>query len=393
MLKRFLGFMIAAIVVACAVPAHAFMLGEESKGAKIKVTDESDLTIRIRLQPRIDSGDIITSKDGTSYVKDSDMYMRRVRLEMSGQAVKNLKYNLTLDADKWDKVDSKGATAKVALLYANINYTFMPEFSLEFGKNKLPYSRVSLTSSSAQLLIERPVSTEAAKKLFGGASDSYYQTALKAEGKVAEGIFGYALALADGWSNGETLYTGKTVFKTGQLIVGRIELSPPGWVEAKKSDAHLGKGKHLTLGVSAAQQNDIEYKSGLVYYDEDRKLTGIDVSAHYEGFTAQFERIGWTIDSSEPAVGKKEPKGWYAQAGYFIAGPDIEPVARYEDYDQNSKVANSKEKTTTVGLNWYPKGHSLKLGINRVHTTYESAVDLANDSSKDVYQVQGQFYF
>ena len=218
--------MIAAIVVACAVPAHAFMLGEESKGAKIKVTDESDLTIRIRLQPRIDSGDIITSKDGTSYVKDSDMYMRRVRLEMSGQAVKNLKYNLTLDADKWDKVDSKGATAKVALLYANINYTFMPEFSLEFGKNKLPYSRVSLTSSSAQLLIERPVSTEAAKKLFGGASDSYYQTALKAEGKVAEGIFGYALALADGWSNGETLYTGKTVFKTGQLIVGRIELSP-----------------------------------------------------------------------------------------------------------------------------------------------------------------------
>ena len=81
MLKRILGFMIAAIVVVCSVPADAFMLGEESKGAKIQVTDESDLTIRIRLQPRVDSGDIIIkSKDGNSYVKDSDMYMRRVRL-------------------------------------------------------------------------------------------------------------------------------------------------------------------------------------------------------------------------------------------------------------------------------------------------------------------------
>ena len=383
--------MIAAIVVVCSVPAEAFMLGEESKGAKIQVTDESDLTIRIRLQPRVDSGDIIKSKDGNSYVKDSDMYMRRVRLEMSGQAVKNLKYNLTFDADKWDKVEN---TNKVALLYAYINYTFMPELSLEFGKNKLPYSRVSLSSSSAQLLIERPVSTEAAKKLFG-AGDPYYQTAFKVEGKIAGGVFNYAVALADGWSNAETIYTApsRKVFKAGELIVGRIELSPPGWVEAKKSDAHLGKGRHLTLGVNAAQQNNIEYKENA--YDEDRKFTGIDVSAHYEGFTAQFERTGWTIDSSDPAVGKKEPKGWYAQAGYFIAGPDLEPVARYEVYDQNSDAANSKEKTTTVGLNWYPKGHSLKFGINRAHTKYESAASgyLANDSAKDVYQVQGQFYF
>src|SRR3990172_3296782 len=99
MLRRILGFMIAAIVVACSVPAQAFMLGEESKGAKIQVTDESDLLIRIRMQPRFDYGDIIKNKAGTSYEKDSDMYMRRVRLEMSGQAVKNLKYNLTLDAN------------------------------------------------------------------------------------------------------------------------------------------------------------------------------------------------------------------------------------------------------------------------------------------------------
>src|SRR3972149_893900 len=306
MLKRILSLMIAAIVIACSVPAQAFMLGEESKGAKIQVTDESDLLIRIRMQPRFDYGDVIKSKDGTSYEKDSDMYMRRVRLEMSGHLVKKLKYNLTLDADKWGKAEN---TDKVALLYAYLNYTFAPEFSLEFGKNKLPYSRVSLSSSSAQLLIERPVSTEAAKKLFG-AGDPYYQTAFKAEGKVSEGIFSYALALADGWSNAEAIHTtpSRKGVRAGELVVGRIELSPPGWVEAKKSDAHLGKGKHLTLGVNAAQQNNIEYKENA--FDEDRKLAGFDLSAHYEGFTGQFENIGWAVDSVDPALGKKEPKGW-----------------------------------------------------------------------------------
>ena len=79
----------------------------------------------------------------------------------------------------------------------------------------------------------------------------------------------------------------------------------------------LARARHLTLGVNAAQQNNIEYKENA--YDEDRKFTGIDVSAHYEGFTAQFERTGWTIDSSDPAVGKKEPKGLVRSGRLFYS--------------------------------------------------------------------------
>ena len=160
---------------------------------------------------------------------------------MSGQAVKNLKYNLTFDADKWDKVEN---TNKVALLYAYINYTFMPELSLEFGKNKLPYSRVSLSSSSAQLLIERPVSTEAAKKLFEQEIPIIRRRS-RSRVRSREGVFNYAVALADGWSNAETIYTApsRKVFKAGELIVGRIELSPPGWVEAKKERCPSWQGQ------------------------------------------------------------------------------------------------------------------------------------------------------
>lgn len=50
---------VAATVGVVALPAQAdFALGEETKGATTKFSDEADVTIRVRLQPRLDLGDI-----------------------------------------------------------------------------------------------------------------------------------------------------------------------------------------------------------------------------------------------------------------------------------------------------------------------------------------------
>ena len=122
---------------------------------------------------------------------------------------------------------------------------------------------------------------------------------------------------------------------------------------------------------------------------------GADISGHYEGFTAQFEYNLWKEEYTDPSKKAKEPKGWYAQAGYFISGLNAEPVARYEVYDQDSNSSDKKETTTTIGANWYGKGHSFKIGLNWAHTEYEKSASgwLANDDTKDVYQVQAQLYF
>jgi len=348
------------------------------------------LNIRVRLQPRIDYGDIIKSQDGKSYTSDKDFYLRRIRLEMSGALlVKTLKYNLTLTGDKWDKA---GNTNEIGVQYAYLEWEMDDAFALISGKEKLPYSRVSLTSSSKQLSIERPVSTEAAKKLFG-KTEAYYQPKIAAKGKFLEGVIGYEAAFADGWQNGESIQTGLTVFKASPFYVARVELSPPGWTEPKKSDANLGKGKHLVLGLDYAAQTGIEYKEN--NYKEDRALAGIDLSGHYEGLTFQLEYNAWNVKFTDPSKKEQTPNGWYAQAGYFIDGPMIEPVIRYEVYDQDSNSSNKKETDTTIGVNWYLKGHSLKWGLNWVHSEYEKSNSnwLANSDKKDVYQLQAQIYF
>lgn len=387
------GFGILALGLSAA-PASAadFYFGEETKGVTL-TSNESDLNIRIRMQPRFDYGDLgIKSKDGKTYTKESDLYLRRIRLEMGGSLLaKTIKYNLTLSADKWEM---NGNTNAVGVLYSYITWEADDAVNFTVGKAKLPYSRVSLTSSSKQLLIERPVSTEAAKKVFG-QTDAYYQPKVAAHGKFFDGIINYEVAFADGWSNGNTIQTGKTVYKSSSpMYVGRVELSPPGWVEKSKSDAHLGKGQHLTIGLDYAAQKDIEY-STTQDYQESRALWGADLSAHYKNISAQFEYNQWAIASSDPTVADSRPNGWYAQLGYFIDGLNIEPVGRYEVYDHNSQKINNEETVTTLGANWYGKGHSLKVGANWERHRFAGGLSsrLAHDDSQDKFQVQAQMYF
>src|SRR3972149_4792328 len=272
----------AAAVLFLGGVAHAegFLLGEEGKGITVKAAENTDLNVRIRLQPRFDAGDLIKSDETTptSYDGETDFYLRRIRLELGGHIVKNLRFNLTLEGDKNSKAPGKSSN-EVKVLYAYGDYKFADPFSIRFGKAKLPYSRVSLTSSSKHLLIERPFSTEDAKKLF----DDYYQAHLLLHGKIAGGAAAYSLTGRPGGGPGGGV-NGKTVHKSGLLYVGRLEISPPGWVEKSQSDAHLGKGRHLTLGVNYAAQNGIEYAGNA--FEEDRNLWGVDLSGHWQGPTA-----------------------------------------------------------------------------------------------------------
>ena len=371
--------------------AEGFVLGEETKGATISIAEHTNLTIRFILQPRMDLGDLTTSRDGRRYESETDFYVRAVRLQFEGSLIKNLTYAVHLSADKWQQ---KGHDDEVELFYAFLDYKFLDELSARAGKAKLPYSRISLTSIGKQLLLERPVSTEAAKKVF----DKYLQPYFLLHGRFLGGILAYNLAVADGWEEGKTLRVGNTVHTAHPLFVGRIELSPPGWIEEKKSDAHLGRARHLTLGVHYATQDSIEYRENT--FEEDRDLFGFDLSGHWKGITAQFEYNQWREDFTDPAKRSKEPRGWYLQAGYFIntvkgIGINLEPVARYEEYDQDSNASDKKEKMWTVGANWYAKGHSLKVGANWAHTSFERQATgrLARDNKKDVFQLQIQLYF
>ncbi len=388
-----------------------FLLGEESKGVTVK-GDGADMTFRIRLQPRYDFRDTMKASDGRSYVSGNDMYFRRMRLEMSGSLVtKSLSYSLAFSGDKWD---AAGTNAVLKLYAATIGWEFCDEFSIRYGKTKLPYSRITLVPDQTLMLIELPSFTNPMTALFG-QTDSYYQPAFAVKGKFLDGIIAYEAAVADGWQTGETLYAkGKyqgiddsaaTFVRKGiPLYVGRVEVSPPGMVEKKRADGQLGRGMHLTLGANIAAQKEITYAGDEVNSNkvnaglkEDRLLAGYDLSFHYKGFAYLFEYATWTIHYTEEGRAAVAPKAYIVQAGYLVDNfnLNLEPCVRYEEFNEDSNLPDRKQRSTTLGLMWYLKGHSLKVGANWVQTRYEDSASgkLPDDAQKDTYQIQGQLYF
>src|SRR3972149_5266791 len=125
---------ISALGTIAAAPAYAgFYFGDETKGVTIS-NNESDLNIRIRLQPRFDFGDIVKSKDGKSYEGDKDLYLRRIRLELGGRVLtKTLLYNLPVMADKWEKA---GNTNAVGIQYAYLKWLPAPPLFPSAGEGK-----------------------------------------------------------------------------------------------------------------------------------------------------------------------------------------------------------------------------------------------------------------
>ncbi|MDF1582773.1 MAG: porin [Methyloprofundus sp.] len=351
------------------------------KGLKVSKGDAS-MKIRVRLQPRLDSLDI--NKDWNT---STDFYLRRARLEVSGQIMKGLTYSMILASDKSGKRD-KSKTTDFNLLYAYADYKYNDMVGIRGGKAKLPYSRVSLASSSKQLMVERPYSTDAAKGLFG----DYYQANAMLHGGFLDGVIKYKLAFADGGydKKGSPIDYYRND-RSSLLVIPRLEFSLPGWVEKKMSDSHLGKGQHLAWGMSAGIQDETKLGNGDTIAQQ---LYSTDLSFHYENITAQAEYNYMNTDFGTAADKRKD--GWYLQTGYFIPSLNLEPAFRFEQYNHDKSVNNKQDDIYTAGLNWYILGtHDLKVQVNYEHTEYgEGNANPSNGkTSRDLLFLQAQIYF
>ncbi len=348
--------------------------------------EDIPVSVKLRIQPRLDFGDLY--KIGNTYTSRTDFYLRRARLEVNKiwkeiPLGKSLRVNITFEMDKGEKDYSKSRISQhdfqVGVLYAYVNWKLSEEFNFLLGKKKKPFSRISLTSSSKQLLIERPFSTETAKKWLG----NYYATQIMLYGKVKRGILRYAIALSDGSTVKKYNKTGFKVISSpnmGNLYAIRIEISPPGFIEKKKDDTGVKEKNTLSLGISYARLKgfNIDREGDGIYEIKGEKGTvkGADLfirfKTHIGIITAQAEYVNMEYEKI-----KKREDGWYIQTGYKFL--NFEPAVRYENHNKGEK------KITTLGFNHYLKAHKAKWSYNFVL--------IKETKSLTLHQLQAQFYF
>jgi phosphate-selective porin len=363
----------------------------EAGARRLLVGDDADLRIRVRVQPRLDYGDLLVSRDGRTFDTSRDIYLRRVRASLTGTVLSRFHYVLTLDGDR---VSQNGRPNQVSVTDAAVDFRVADALVIRAGRAKLPFTRIGLTSSARQLLVDRPIFIDAARGLFTDVN----QANLLVRGRLLDGAIAYYGAVADGWSSGAQIYSSGTdrpavtVRDSGILWVARLELSPPGLAESHKSDSHIGSGYHLTIGGNLVSQQNIAYAE--VDGHEDRHFASVDVSGHLGPLTAQSE-VSWSeISSTVTARGTIRPHGWYAQLAMYVAPLHLEPAVRYELDVEDATRTGAQQEAYTIGLNAYVMRHALKFQLAFVHRIFENASSqrLPGTDSANVGQVQMQMY-
>ena len=59
-----------------------------------------------------------------------------------------------------------------------------------------------------------------------------------------------------------------------------------------------------------------------------------------------------------------EADGWYLQGSYFLIPQKLQLVAKQETFDPRNDLDEDETDTSTLGLNYYVKGHDLKLMLD-----------------------------
>jgi hypothetical protein len=363
-----------------------------------QVTDGITFKPGFRLQGQYRYGD----------VSDHLFRIRRFRMKGSGKLWDIAKYGAEL------RVDGTGSTripgdfgvpiANIGVENGWVEFTKLKDVKARFGLYDIPFSRSNLTSDSKLLFQDRSIIRGLLSTV--GLSDNTI-------GALFHGRpFGGKLEYATGVFQNDNFRQLPTT--SARLVLNLLD--PPkqgGYADYRGS--YIGEGRRLAISANGAYTPNVTDLNaalpgsppGLNY---DLYAFGSDVFFNTGPFTVQAEYDWFKKDtgSTGPAGGADYvTHGGYVQAGLLL-GPvfgveegsrssilnSIELAARYQDVDDETPSAaggpaRGRAQWTSVGMNYYIRGHNLK-----VQTDYEFRdSNFVGLRDRHVFQLQLQLDF
>jgi phosphate-selective porin len=244
--------------------------------------------------------------------------LRRARIGLSGDILKNLKFKITVDVVK-----------SPALLEALVEFEPSKILGLRAGQFLIPFSLESITPTRDLDMVNRsPVVDTLAPGRDNGSSGRDIGTALY--GSYA--IFEYTV----GFFNGAGINKADT--NSHKDWSGRVVAHP---LEFLSVGASLYRGKQ-----------DSTPDAPLVRRDKE----GLEAALILKAFSLRSEYIHARDDLVSKA-------GWYVQAGFFALPARLQALLRYDWLDLDRSVAGDTKNVITAGINWFILGRT-KLQVN-----------------------------
>ncbi|MBN2498728.1 MAG: hypothetical protein JXR96_29325 [Deltaproteobacteria bacterium] len=342
------------------IPSPMLRFGEFSLQAHGRIQVMAGL---VGEDARTDNGDVL-SRDG--------FRIRRARLGLSGEIMKNWEYALELDLIDEDNGGN-------ALIDANITWRPARWAWVRAGAGKPSFSRTLIQSSGSMQFAERPIWVNLERATNTHMLDLDHQVGLSAGGQVS--LFFYEVGV----------FNGSPGFSKGDLNDGLLYLLRVGAGQGDmgKSEADLDRGPfRWQAGINGYLNHDAaaEYRAA-----------GIDLSLKWNGLSFYAEALwakGIPNDRSEDVttlLGEVERWGMYAQSGYLLPFDfmDLEVAVRFAIMDDQVHIDDEGDIwELTAGVNAYFWQEQVKLMINYILREEMHGADLSNDLVAAILQVK-----
>ena len=330
----------------------------------------------LRIQTRYD-----IENDGSGG-HNNDFFIRRLRIKGGGKVFDVAKYYFEVKIDNTGKFNR---TPRAQVENAWMDFKIKDSFIVRVGLFDMVFSRNALTSDSKLLLMDRSL-IKGALTVLGIADNT---VGVLFHGRPMGGHLSYGAGIFDNLGF-EILGQDTTILSRkadGAMITGRIGydfLDPAaGGGYGDYRGSYIGQGRRLTLSGNAAylSKAQIGTKEFSLY------AYGFDLFFNMGGFVFEAEYDDYVEDFTDDSEDTLDGKGWYVQAGYLIF-PKIELALRYQELDPDNHLVSDKLMWTSLGVNYYIKGHSLK-----VMGEYIFKNEQGEKIDNNLFQVQLQFDF
>lgn len=290
------------------------------------------------------------------WTSDNDrFYLRRARVNASGTFLEYVDFKIELELG-----GSLGEASSIrsSLTDAYVNYNRLDWANLKFGQFKTPFGYEQLYSDPKLYTIERSLPSD---RLTPGR-----QLGAQAGGSVLDKRLSYAAGLFNG--NGAN-NSGND--NDSFLFAERLSGIPwRGKLFQKESSLELGLDGYLSHDRTVGGLGDFGFDSTPTTAGNDgifagyRRGASADTQFHAGPFDLWAEYF-WTRFEPQnqlPAT-TLEAQGWYLQGAYYII-PKLQAVVKFETLDLARHRDGDSTDIWTFGLNYYLKGHDVKLQLN-----------------------------
>jgi phosphate-selective porin OprO/OprP len=256
----------------------------------------------------------------------SGFSIHRMRLSLTGEILKNIKFKLQVDAIKTP-----------ILLDAYVEMGFHTAATLRFGQFKVPFSLENQTSSGDLDTIDRSqVVTKVAPGQDNGASGRDIGAVLFGKAAFLE----YTIGVFNGSGINKADVDNRKDLAARLVVhpVSFLALAVAGYDGETVPSAGAAPVRRARLGLEAAMLlEDISLKAEFIQGEDGDTLR----------------------------------QGWYAQGGYFFLPKKLQGIVKFDSYDPDRNMALDRTDLWVLGLNWFLAGRT-KLQVNFILTRDES---------------------